>query len=299
MQIRSALRTDRMCKALTGLRVSEFEGFVNDFGFYYKECEAKKKKTRIRKVGGGRDSKIESIEEKLFYILWYMKTYPTFDVASFNVGFARSSACYWMHDLLPVLELTMKRTFVLPQRKISDPEEYFRLFPEAKEVFVDAVERLKQRPKKKKAQNKTYSGKKKAHTRKSVVVTDKKRRILVVTKQKSGRRHDKRLADKESVFEMIPKEIPIFIDTAFIGEAKVHPNVYIPKKKTKKNPLTYDEKETNKLISSYRVLVEHAIGGIKRYRCMSEKLRNHKAFIDDKFILLTAGLWNYHLSFST
>jgi hypothetical protein len=216
MYYQAALRTDRMCNALTGLTVDEFTGLVADFTYYYNEHEAKRKKRRQRKLGGGRSSKIESIEEKLFYILWYMKTYPTFDVASFQVGFARSNACTWVHELLPILELTMKRKVVLPQRKISDPEEYFRLFPEAKEVFVDAVERLKQRPKKKKAQQRAYSGKKKTHTRKSVVVTDKKRKILVVTKQKSGRRHDKRLADKENIFEMIPKEVSVMTDTGFI-----------------------------------------------------------------------------------
>lgn len=299
MHIASALRTNRMCAALTGLKVSEFTSLVGDFEWNYKEFEAKRKPNRVRKLGGGRTSKLKTVEEKLFYVLWYMKTYPTFDLASFQVGFARSKACEWLHALLPILEQTMKRKFVLPQRKISDPEEYFRLFPEAKEVFVDAVERLKQRPKKKKAQNKTYSGKKKAHTRKSVVVTDNKRRILVVTKQKSGRRHDKRLADKNDVFEMIPKEIPVFTDTGFQGEQKTHSNICMPKKKSKGHPLTYDEKEMNKLISSYRVVVEHAIGGIKRLGCMSEKLRNRKAFIDDTFILLSAGLWNYHLSFST
>jgi hypothetical protein len=288
-----------MCSALTGLKVAEFKNLVLDFTPNYLEYEANKKVVRERKIGGGRNSKIETIEEKLFYVLWYMKTYPTFDLASFQVGFARSSACYWMHELLPILEMTMKRKFVLPQRKISDPEEYFRLIPEAKEVFVDAVERLKQRPKKKKAQQKTYSGKKKTHTRKSVVVSDKNRKILVITKQKSGRRHDKRLADKESVFEMIPKEITAYADTGFMGAQKVHPNVYIPKKKSRGKPLTFDDKETNKLISSYRVIVEHAIGGLKRFRCMSEKLRNRKAFIDDKFILLSAGLWNYHLVSST
>jgi hypothetical protein len=285
-----------MCKALTGLKVSEFENLVVDFAWNYKEYEAKKKKKRVRKIGGGRNSRIESMEEKLFYVLWYMKTYPTFDLASFQVGFARSSACYWMHDLLPILEQTMRRKFVLPQRKISDPEEYFRLFPEAKEVFVDAVERLKQRPSKKKSQQKTYSGKKKTHTRKSVIVADKNRKILVVTKQKSGRRHDKRLADKNSVFEMIPSEITAYADTGFVGAQKVHPNIHIPKKKSKRKPLTLDEKEMNRLISSYRVVVEHAIGGIKRFRCMSERLRNRKAFIDDKFLLLSAGLWNYHLA---
>lgn len=295
MQLRSALRTDRMCKALTGLKIDEFEQLVIDFTWNYQAFAAKRKEKRIRKLGGGRGSKLEAVEEKLFYILWYMKTYPTFDLASFMVGFARSNACTWMHALLPILETTMKRKLVLPERKISDPEEYFRLFPEAKEVFVDGVERLRQRPKNKRQQNKTYSGKKKAHTRKSVLVTDKNRKVLVLTKQKSGRRHDKRLADKESIFEAIPKEIAIYADTGFAGAQKVHPNSHIPKKKPPGRQLTPDEKEMNKLISSYRVVVEHAIGGIKRYRCISEKLRNRKPFIDDTFLLLSAGLWNYHL----
>jgi len=296
MNYQAALRTKRMCTALTGLTPNEFHAFVPDFTYYYNELQSKRKKSRQRKIGGGRSSKIETIEEKLFYILWYMKTYPTFDVASFWVGFARSNACTWMHDLLPVLELTMKRKFVLPQRKIADPEEFLRLYPEIAEVFVDGVERLKQRPKKKKTQQKTYSGKKKAHTRKSVIVSDNKRRVLVVTKQKSGRRHDKRLADKEDIFKQLPREVKVMADTGFVGSEKDHPNIFLPRKKPKGRELTTHEKEINKIISSYRVIVEHAIGGIKRYRCMSEKLRNHKPFIDDTFLLLSSGLWNYHVA---
>lgn len=296
MYYKAALRTERMCKATTGLTIGEFHVLVEDFTYYYHEHEAKRKKLRKRKRGGGRGSKLTTIEEKLFYLLWYMKTYPTFDVASFWVGFHRSNACEWVHTLLPVLEMTMKRKFVLPQRKISDPEEFLRLFPETAEVFVDGVERLKQRPKKKKTQSKAYSGKKKAHTRKSVIVSDKKRRVLVVTKQKSGRRHDKRLADKDDIFQQLPKKVKVMADTGFQGSDKDHPNMFIPKKKPKGRELTADEKETNRIISSYRVIVEHAIGGIKRYRCMSEKLRNHKPYIDDTFLLLSAGLWNYHLS---
>ena len=163
-------------------------------------------------------------------------------------------------------------------------------------MSIDAVERLRQRPRKKKAQSKAYSGKKKTHTRKSVVIADKNRRVLVVTKQKSGRRHDKRLADKEDLFQKLPKRIVAWADTAFIGEEKVHPNIHIPKKKPRGRELTYDEKETNKIISSYRVIVEHAIGGIERYRCMSERLRNRKSYTDDTFLLLASGLWNYHLA---
>lgn len=297
MNIKAALKTNRMCKALTGLTVLEFENFVDDFSWNYAEYEAKRKPDRIRKIGGGRDAKLESIEEKLFYILFYMKTYPTFDVASFYVGFARGKACEWMHRLLPILEQTMKRKFVLPERKISDPQEFLRLYPEAKEVFADGIERSIQRSKNKKKQQKNYSGKKKMHTRKSIIVSDKNRKILIITKQKSGRRHDKRLADKALLFNHLPDEIDVYADTAFTGEQKVHARTYIPKKKPRGRDLTADEKETNRIISSFRVVVEHAIGGIKRYRCMSEKLRNKKAYIEDTFLLLSAGLWNYHLSF--
>ena len=129
-----------------------------------------------------------------------------------------------------------------------------------------------------------------------MVISDRKRRVLVVTKQKSGRRHDKRLADKDDIFKQIPKEVSVMADTGFQGAGSDHSNILIPKKKPKGRELTADEKETNRIISSYRVIVEHAIGGIKRYRCMSEKLRNHKPFIDDTFLLLSAGLWNYHLA---
>ena len=86
------------------------------------------------------------------------------------------------------------------------------------------------------------------------------------------------------------------MDTGFQGVQKLHHNTYIPKKRRKGKPLTAADKEMNRLVSSYRVVVEHAIGGIKRYRCVSEKLRNRKAWIDDTFMLLSAGLWNYHLS---
>jgi hypothetical protein len=119
MNVASALRTDRMCKAITGLTVREFNELVADFTWNYNEYVHKKKPERIRKLGGGRGSYIESTEAKLLYILWYMKTYPTFDLASFMVGFARSKACTWMHALLPILEQTMKRKLVLYQTSMS------------------------------------------------------------------------------------------------------------------------------------------------------------------------------------
>ena len=76
-----------------------------------------------------------------------------------------------------------------------------------------------------------------AHVRGCMIVADKKRKILVVTKQKSGRRHDKRLADKEDIFTKLPKDVAAWADTAFTGEEKNHKNVHIPKKKPTKSYL--------------------------------------------------------------
>lgn len=299
MNIQAALRTDRLCASLTGLIVREFTNLVDDFSWNYHEYEAKRKPQRIRKLGGGRGSYIESIPEKLFYILWYMKTYPTFDVASFWVGFHRSKACEWVHILLPILEQTLGRKLILPKRKISSPEEFLKLYPEVKDVFGDATERRVQRPRDPKRQRKLYSGKKKIHGRKNVILSDEKKRILVLTQTKSARRHDKRLADKHNLFQSLPESVALWLDTGFQGAVKLHRNTYIPVKRRKDHPLTEEEKENNRIISSFRVIAEHAICGLKRYNCLQFPYRNKKPKLDDSLVLISAGLWNYHLSFST
>ncbi len=76
---------------------------------------------------------------------------------------------------------------------------------------------------------------------------------------------------------------------------KQHPNTQIPKKGTRKRPLSPEQKQENKIISGIRITVEHAIAGIKRLGCMTQILRNRRPFIDDTFLLLSAGLWNFHL----
>jgi hypothetical protein len=69
----------------------------------------------------------------------------------------------------------------------------------------------------------------------------------------------------------------------------------IPHKKTKKSELSDEQKEENKAISSERIRVEHCIGGIKRYRILSERLRIHDFDIYDTILTVCAGLWNFYL----
>jgi len=95
----------------------------------------------------------------------------------------------------------------------------------------------------------------------------------------------------------------IFIDLGYqgFGEHYQSRNVFIPHKKPKKsknNPdakLTQQQKNENREMSKKRVVVENVIGGIKRFRCLVERYRNHVPFVKDTLILLAAGLWNFNV----
>ena len=297
MNISPALRNNRSCLALTGVNVAEFKSLVPLFAAIYKEEKIKANPKRIRKFGGGRIGGLKTIDEKLFFALMYLKTYPTFDVASFFTGINRSNCYRAIKFLLPVLEITLGRQLSLPQRQIHSVDEFLLLFPEVKDVFLDGTDRRVQRPKNKKRQNKLYSGKRKATTRKNIVVSDEKRRILYLSPTKSGRRHDKRLGDKMGLSNL-PFEVSAWVDTGFQGLQKNHPNTQIPRKRSRDKPLSEEDKENNRLISSFRVTVEHAIAGMKRLRSTTDVYRNKRANFDDTLNLLSAGIWNYHLAFS-
>lgn len=70
-----------------------------------------------------------------------------------------------------------------------------------------------------------------------------------------------------------------------------------PKKKPKGKELTEIEKEVNRWLSSLRIRIEHAIGGVKRFRIVKDKIRNWKAGFKDKVIETCCGLHNFRLNY--
>ena len=72
-----------------------------------------------------------------------------------------------------------------------------------------------------------------------------------------------------------------------------------PYKKPKNGELTKIQKQENQLIASIRIVVEHAIGGYKRFRSASDIYRNKRTNFDDQLNIVSAGLWNYHLDMAT
>ena len=297
MNIQKLSTNPRAIKALTGLSWQEFTDLVPLFEKSLNEIRMKRP-NRVRKTGGGQKGRLPTSESKLFFVLFYLKTYPTFDVLGFLADKERSHSYEAVVLYSKAVQKALGKKLVLPKRKIRSVEEFIQMFHGLKDVLLDGTERRVQRPKNKKSQNKTYSGKKKATTRKNILMTDEKKKILLLSPTKNGRRHDKRLTDKISLVEHIPLHVGIWTDSGFQGIQHIHPNVCLPKKGTKKNPLTEEQKEENRLISSIRVCIEHAIAGIKRYKSVSDVFRNRIGRLDDLFMEIASGLWNYHLSYN-
>jgi len=84
-------------------------------------------------------------------------------------------------------------------------------------------------------------------------------------------------------------------DTGFLGLKKLHDNTQMPKKKSKKNPLTKIDKQNNKKLSSERVLNEHVIGMIKRFKIVADRYRNRRKRFGLRFNLI-AGIYNFELT---
>lgn len=295
LNLQKVFKSERLLKSLTGLSISKFIELEATFLLVYKKDKKESYKGLIRVQGGGRPSKLENSRHKLFYILFYLKCYPTFDLASFLFDVDRSQCFRWSRELLAILEKTLERELVLPKRKINSIEEFTRLFPCVKDLFVDGTERPTSRPSSKKRERKHYSGKKKRHTKKNIVVTTQEQEILIVTKTKSGSQHDMKILRKSGLPECFPPLITVWVDTGFQGlDKETQANVEIPKKKSKNRPLTSEEKENNKIISGLRVTNEQAIGGMKRLRSITDVSRNRDDKFVDDLILNAAGIWNFY-----
>ena len=290
------LRRERQLKAVIGMGGKEFKILHKQFDEIYNKIQ--QKKLRKRAIGGGRQGVIKDTKSKLLFILMYVKVYPTYDLAGALFGVVASRPHEWVNEYLPILEEALGRHCVLPARKITSAEEFRRLYPGVQEVVLDSTERPIQRPKNNKNQKKAYSGKKKRHTRKNIYLVNKEKKILYLSPTKAGKIHDFKQFKKTAIIDGIPEDVDILGDKGFIGinDLSSH-KTFVPKKKPKNGFLTPEEKEDNSLISSIRIKVEHAIGGVKRLGVATNIFRGRFGS-DDRFTFLSAALWNFHLQYA-
>ena len=124
-------------------------------------------------------------------------------------------------------------------------------------------------------------------------MVNKSNKEVICTNFCNGKRHDFRLFKESGVRFKIDTQA--ITDTGYQGIKKIHANSQLPKKKTKKCPLTSEDKKSNRNLSSKRVLNENVIGMLKRFKIIADKYRNRRKRFGLRFNLI-AGIYNYELT---
>src|SRR5438132_8245886 len=162
------IRDDRQRKALTGLSQAQFDYLLPVFSDIYqatqhqKYAEGVKSGTRTRKPGGGFKGKLPTMAEKLLFVLYYYKTYPTFDVLGTQFEMARSKANENLHKLSPILYDTLVYLEMMPYREFTTPDDFKAALQGHDQPIIDATERAYRRSQDEAKQREHYSGKKKS-----------------------------------------------------------------------------------------------------------------------------------------
>jgi hypothetical protein len=133
---------------MTSLTHTEFQQLLPHFQYAWDQYVHQHyidRDDRQRRYGAGRsETTLVIIEDKLLFILYYVKVYPLQEILAFEFGMAQSTANEWIHIL-------------------SEPKQLDTVLEsEAESAYgIDGTERPRQRPRDPEKQNHYYSGKKK------------------------------------------------------------------------------------------------------------------------------------------
>jgi len=282
-------------RTFTGVTCEEFNRIYTQMEQRYPKHEQKRlrRKNRKRAIGAGRPFKLP-LKERVMMLLFYYRIYTTlaltgflFDLDLSNVSRNITMMEPLMKACIPIPERITKQT-----RRIQDLDELLKLYPEMK-AFIDATEQEIPRPKNKRRRKNYYSGKKKKHTVKTQIMVNKKGLILHKTKHRNGKQHDYDIFKKAGP-PPAPPDVEIGVDKGYQGIKKDYPHlkVKIPVKKKKNQELSKQDKRRNKKLSKERVIVEHTISKMKKFRIMGEEFRNRLTRYD-RMTSIVCGLVNF------
>ena len=206
--------------SLTGLTLREFQQLLpaveQAYERLYREDQTLAGQPRQRFPGGGRKGVLDAPDQKLLFLLVYLKTYPLQTLLGELFELSQPRVNYWLHRLLPILHEALDELGVLPQRDGRHFAQSQAACGEDPRLIIDGTERRRQRPKSPEKQAAHYSGKKKTHTDKNVVIANlQSKRIGFLGATRPGTGHDKIVADQEDI--SYPPEAVLYKDTGFQG----------------------------------------------------------------------------------
>jgi len=292
-------RKPLLFKSFTSLSVQQFDDVFKAIESKYAKYEVKRlstRKDRERSIGGGRHFKL-LVKDRVIMVLVYYRLYITYTLAGFLFDLDQSNVC---RDIEKI-ESLIKECLPIPQklyrvtRRLKTKEEVEQYFP-GFVTFTDCTEQPIPRPKNKKKRRLYYSGKKKKYTVKNLYSANQKGLIIYKTKRRQrGRKHDYKVYKDNRPAE-IPKDITGMYDLGFYGIENDYPEQRssLPIKRKKNQILTKEQEEYNRNHSAKRIVIEHVICRLKKYRIMNDIFRNRLRKYD-RISDIVSGLVNYRI----
>lgn len=114
--------------------------------------------------------------------------------------------------------------------------------------------------------------------------------ILYASPTHEGKKHDKALCDEENL--RLPAGICLRQDAGYQGYQPPEVRIVQPTKKPRGKELTSAQKKENQEISKKRVVVEHALAGVKRIRTLKDQLRSRCYDLRDRVFRMGCSLHN-------
>lgn len=287
--------------SLTGISLREFQRLLPQFVSAYSQAEARRKATvvltkqpRRRQPGGGAQF-TTSVCDRLLMPLLYYRLYVTeeFLTLLFTCQ-SKSTISRGIRQMRPVLDAVLpvpERAFrrvvevansesKRRQKRISSLEEFNDAYPELA-VIIDGTEQPKRRPKDPQKRKTEYSGRKKRHTNKQVIITTPGGLILHQSPRAGGRTHDSTLFRSDSKATAMlcgfgAVRLSGYFDSGFhqLDRLGLAISIRQVEQARRNRPLSNHQKKLNRLRRTTRIRVEHTIAQRKKYRIASETWRN-------------------------
>lgn len=291
-------------KSMAGITPEEFDILLEAVRprFEAAEIERLKREERQRAPGGGAKPRCDLTERLLMIMIW-LRLYLTCEAVGVLFSVDKGTVSRYTRPILLILCDMGTETLGWPEeaQALVATEEREETTPDPSSepdcsdmvAIVDATEQRVERSQDYVTQKAHYSGKKKAHTRKTQVIVNEKGRIRHISKSVPGSKHDLALFRESKVAEQMPADLSAMGDSGYQGMQDDMPDrsVALPYRASRWHPLTPEEKLHNHEVSSVRVVVENTLAKMKIFRILADLFR-HAMGIYDNIILAIAGIVN-------
>ena len=232
---------------------------------------------RRRAPGAGHPFALADADQLLLTVIW-LRRYPTQECLGFLFGVSDSAALRAIRRCLPVLEAAGQGTMRLPDPGSGRRRDLPALLADTPDlaVIVDTFEQRTQRPRRR--QRAYYSGKKKAHTVKGQVTVDEDGYVVDVGESRPGRWSDLKVLRRSGLRRRLPYGTGLLGELGYVGIADWHPEGLgaTPRRKPRGRPRSAEDRRYDRAFARRRIVVEHAIGRLRRYEALSQVDRHRR-----------------------